>query len=523
MRISNVNKRLISDKASGIIYLPNTTGARLVACPSLYMLISGIMKKSDVSDDVIHICDMVKNKKTTYADSINQRELFENWDQIQGNEKPLISQHRVEAGFKAGLIDHVNGAIIKTESGWLNQNRDIVLQVDARLDEVLSYTTRHADVANLITTKEMDVFLESDKIVIDGDVIATRASKEDSWTMPYGERVHGGSSDTSYDVIERVISHSDKKFFFVDRGSDELYHGSVSSKEIEHGLSGEPDKNSRTGAGTYTTKSLHEAITVYANPFSFSQSTRRLIANDAQVGSEKRNFSHLHVLSATGQSCLYHARLDSPGLTNDEMPSPHALSLLISERSKRQEFDDKMMHGVYLSSNTYEVYSALKAINESILAEDVSDGSFLPTVLASMGYDGIDIDFPSEQFLDSISMLRDKIKLDMPDELVSFKEQGFKPAGVDRLLRHYQTRLLEGIPPKASMGHVIFFDGDKGFEVQRSVALPKHIRLEHPSLTSDPFYDVKKIDFLMMPEKDMTPKAERFKENTGSRVKVLGR
>lgn len=507
MQISNLTKPSLAAKTASSLYLSPIDGARVSLSPSFYSVVKGVMAGEEIDDDIADIAHNIKVKAALLSDISPERLLIEKWDELNSDTTPLISVNRIHAGIKHGLIDHVNGALLKTMTGWINQKNQAVLPVDAAVDELVSYVKKQVDVAELVTLSDAKQFMKNGTVSVGGEVVASRERENDQeWKIARGGKIKQGIEEGCMDFIKRLLSHSDAKVFFPNEQSSALYHGTVSADPIKSELSGDPLSTSRKGMATYCTKSLYEAISVYANPMSMDQQNKRYGRGYKGVSYEtpERN-SHLHVISPSEHACHYHARMSMSYLTHDELPSPHALGLYFSTLDKdTASLAKRMQNKVYLAANSYEVYSALSSINEAILETGKGQNTdFMPSVISAMGYNGLDIDFPEQDFLRKCREIQCEIKDGMPDELSLFKFHRISERKLGAYFQNYLRDITEGVPDKGMDGHVIFFDTKDGFVIEKSVELPLHNAIVNQSWELDPFYDSPIKDFMMMPEAEI--------------------
>jgi hypothetical protein len=508
MKISNLNKKNISQKIASSIYMPRSVGSLLSLPPSFGAMMSASRNQNDIDHEIESISDAIRLLSVNKPESIDTISCYRKWEDCLKDEALIISESRIRAGMRYGLIDHVNGAILKTKDGWVNEKGAIVINASDNANEtkIYEYISKQAKIAPVITKEKAVSFVANGVISINDEIISQRVSEvDDIWTVEDKGVIKKPSWQTEEDFVERVLEHSDKVVFISKSVSDTLFHGTVSKNPVGDHLQGEPQKTSRKGAATYTTKSLFEAVTTYANPMSLANAQKREATEGKSVLETEFKHSHLHVISDNGRSCIYHADMADSILTNDKVPSPYAIGLALSLADHESRVMlERVKEKIYLSANTYEVYSALNSINEVMLkSKNGSDVQFIPLIMSSIGYDGISINFPKNDFIQVMKKTSASLDDGIPEELMMFQCMGIKNKGVKRLLDEYISDIENSIPPNAKEGHVLFFCGADGFEIKKSIELQTHKSIMEKRFEKCPIYDSREDEFLMIPESEV--------------------
>lgn len=507
MKISNLNKKNISLKIASSIYIPRSKGSLLSLPPSFGMMMRGDASQCSKDSEAEKISNAIRELGVNSPEYIDTFSCYRKWNENLEADSLNISENRIIAGMRYGLIDHVNGAILKTKDGWVNEKGNIVItDVDsnnkAKIDE---YISNNVNIIPFVTKEMAASFVDNGVVSIKDDIIAERVSdSEDIWKIKNGGVIKKPSWQTDEDFVERVLEHSNKLVFISKSVPNTLFHGTISKNPVSEYLQGEPQKTSRKGAATYTTKSLFEAVTTYANPMSLVNAQKREASEGRSALETEFKHSHLHVMSDNGKSCIYHAEMFDSVLTNDKIPSPHALKLAFSLAEQEVAVMlDRIKEKIYLSANTYEVYAALNSINEVLLkTTSGSEIQFIPLIMSSIGYDGIDISFPDKELMLKMKSSSESLEDGMPDDLMMFKCAGIKNKGVKKFLDEYISCIESSIPPNAKDGHVLFFCGTDGFEIKKSIELQTHKSIAERRFEKCPFYDAKEDGFLMIPESE---------------------
>lgn len=468
---------------------------------------SASRNQNDIDHEIESISDAIRLLSVNKPESIDAISCYRKWEDCLKDESLIISESRIRAGMRYGLIDHVNGAILKTKDGWVNEKGAIVINASDNANEtkIYEYISKQAKIAPVITKEKAVSFVVNGVISINDEIISQRVSEvDDIWTVEDKGVIKKPSRQTEEDFVERVLEHSDKVVFISKSVSDTLFHGTVSKNPVGDHLQGEPQKTSRKGAATYTTKSLFEAVTTYANPMSLANAQKREATEGKSVLETEFKHSHLHVISDNGRSCIYHADIADSILTNDKVPSPYAIGLALSLADHESRVMlERVKEKIYLSANTYEVYAALNSINEVLLkTTSGSEIQFIPLIMSSIGYDGIDISFPDKELMLKMKSSSESLEDGMPDDLMMFKCAGIKNKGVKKFLDEYISCIESSIPPNAKDGHVLFFCGTDGFEIKKSIELQTHKSIAERRFEKCPFYDAKEDGFLMIPESE---------------------
>lgn len=421
---------------------------------------------------------------------------------LDSNGGTPIADIRIEQGFKSGLIDYGKGALVEIDGIWHDGKTPTEIRSQ---NEAKNYLRDKVEVVPCITESQLREMDEAGQVIVNGKVLATRSKDEgelvESWKLKDSGRAMSGDS-------LRVLHHLNVPLAITNSyvSGGQLYHGLTSHSDACSGFDSKPLSSSAQGAALYTTKSIHEAITVYANPKSFEVSGKRYAVTEDEKDRVGGVNSHLMILRARGDNSVYSADFNKDGgiKTLSDIPSPHAVIAatdLYKNGSNDFEVDIACKAAVseLLNAATqYDCYVAMNELNRKMLSlngeQFVNDGGVISKLLASMGYDALDITPPTPEQLKMIGNL--KVDLERPRSQIKDVVEDLKmaPKTMNILLDSHLSTMKSSIPAKLDKGHAIFFDQSKKPTVLSVMNLPTHTAVytneaPHPQEGySDAFY-----------------------------------
>lgn len=361
--------------------------------------------------------------------------------------EPMLADARVIEGFKAGLIDCINNAYMKTDRGWINDEQEVVLPVDASIEDIRAKIANHARVIPSFNISQLEQAEKSGECYIHGRLAASK-NENNQWVD------HASNRTFADGELIRLLHHKrDPIAIMTGVPEEKIYHSTVTDSKKQEDSHITREGSSAQGDGVYMTASPNEAIKIYGNPYSYE--VRGKLLNEHEQGKIDRDkFIFGHIYEADTTASLYKASMNPRHTTFNDFPSPSVIQLVAKENGTSVGFANNWWMKMKSSSSTYDVYTALNEFSARIRS-DGGDSNAMNKILSSMGFQGIEIKFPTnEQVSEYKERLSNLENLDQSD----FTEVGIGKKPVINEMTKYIERLIEGIPAKAENAHVIVFD-----------------------------------------------------------------
>ena len=502
MELINKGKLQINNKIKSDVYIPASMDSAINTCPTFSAIINSLIRQEDLDFSILDFIGYYRDNRILKFSEFDQNKIYTHWRNFLRNDYLSISHARIAFGFEVGIIDHINGAMKKTIDGWVNEKNTLVLNTDASINDVEKYISNKTSILPVITESDVESFIKNKEIKINEEVIAKYNDDNEAWYYKNGYAIKVNLNESnSYNGIKRILSHSDCVVYLNGKHEKPLFHGTTSKNEEPTGLSGNPSSLSRQGQVTYTTHSHKEAISIYANPLSSEVMNYRFESSGGKetYKNMKDIYGHIFEVKADENSNIYISELSKEQLNTDLLPSPYLISLIADEfPSESRKFFNKMQSKLYSSCNTYDVYQAINELTNDLMDNQFYDeknilkNGLLKTIFSSMGYEGIDITFPTTEYFDSIDLLIEEIKKNDIQNLTCFEQNRIRLNEIEKQLSIYKTKLTQSIPTKGLVGHTLFFNTSKSksFEVTKMHLLPIHPAIQTKKSTAD-IYDFK--------------------------------
>lgn len=393
-----------------------------------------------------------------------------------------LPELNIAQGFKVGLIDYGNGALIQKDGTWFDGATQLT---EHDLVGVTAHLSNKVSIIPCITERQVQEMDEKGVVELNGKIVAER-SKEDGELVETWKLLSKGGRALSGEAI-RVLHHLDIPVIISDGiVGGQLYHGLTSHDMSVDSLDGSPLSSSLQGEALYTTKSIHEAVTVYGNPKSFEVSGKKYSVSEDEkkrVGGEK---SHLMIVQPDGTNNIYKADYSKVGRlkTLASMPSPNAVVAVCDlyrdgVNNGTVDMAAKFaVSGLLNARTSYDCYVAMNELNKTLSSTNrdvfTKTGGVLGKLLGSIGYDSLDISPPTPKQIEQIEGLI--VDLDRPRSALKDIVDDLKMTekGMKAFLNDHLKTIKSSIPAKMDKGHTIFFDQSKKPCVIQSLRLPTH-------------------------------------------------
>lgn len=364
---------------------------------------------------------------------------------------PSISKLRVSEGFKAGLIDFVSNALIRTKDGsWKDAIHNHSLPAETSLVDILNYVkSQKVNVIPSVTTDDLEVAEERGVLIIGSDTIAR---KEDGRWI---ESEHKKSFDEG-DLI-RLLHHQNKPVaIYANLPESRYYHANVSDKNTPSDRHLVRKGSSIQGDAFYATSSVDEAVRIYGNPKSFELRGKLLGMREREgVDDSKYMFGHLYELKSS--NCSFKASLKSRHLSANEIPSVAAFMLVASENNIPKGYAENAWMQIKSAQSTYEVYRVLNELN-AYSPQFSGSTNCMSQLIRGLGFDSIEVVFPSEE---QILGFRERAK-----EIESLSDEEASALKINK--QNVFSRIAQvidlienSIPARAQKSHLIAFNENK--------------------------------------------------------------
>jgi hypothetical protein len=371
---------------------------------------------------------------------------------------PIIADARIKEGFNVGLIDTVNNAFLKNDRGWINDKQEVILPSDASIEQLTEHIRSYARIAPTLTIQELEQCEEDGKCYLHDKLIASKNENGDWVDIDTNKTFSNGE-------LIRLIHHkNDPIAIMAGLPEGNLYHSNVTDSKVPQDTHIIRDGISRQGNGSYMTTSVNEAIKIYGNPYSFEVRGKLLDEHEKElINRDDYKFGHLYESSTLAN--VYKASLKGKHLSFNEVPSASAILLIAKENGTSQVFAQNWWMKMKSAASTYDVYMHLNEFSNRIIG-DGGDCNTIAKVMGAMGYQGLEINFPSKEDLTSY---QEKItELEEKDESY-FKNEKLAKKPVIEEMKAYLKDITEAIPAKAESSHVIIFDPTKVDRVHLSI------------------------------------------------------
>ncbi len=418
-----------------------------------------------------------RNKVDNYIYSIEDahENYYQHFNRNPDN-KPVVGLKRLVRGYESGAIDYISGALVKTDKGWIDDQNKVMLSKDAFFEEVLKLVRRRADIIPEFSTDELEKAEHTGTLSIGTKEIAhiKEVDGQKKWIDTTSNRMfdHG-------DLI-RLLHHRDEPcIIYTSKLNHEYFHGAISPDSkpldalpIRKGMSIQGD-------GVYATASVNEAVKIYGNPYSF-ESRSKLLSLREKEGVDDSTYNKGLLFSMTTTANIYNANLNAHRITFNDIPSLPLVAALAHSAGINQTFATNKWIDMKNSSSTLEVYQHI---------EDLTTGhgnnrqDVLKSTLLAMGFEGIEIEVPTEK-LDDYKHKLDSVKK-KPD--IIFSELNINKENVIKQLNYFIEGIESTIMPKAEVSHLVVFNSDK---VQREFlgVLPPAVKVEYGDTPPDNIY-----------------------------------
>jgi hypothetical protein len=380
---------------------------------------------------------------------------------------PSVSRSRIVNGFRSGAIDFIAGALIKTPQGWVDENNDVKFGVHAGLMEVAKTLKSRVKVVRDFTTEQLELAEKSGVLRSGFEVIAELIENDGQKQW----KDVGNKTMFDHGDLIRLLHHRDEPcIIYTSKLNHSYYHGSLSTSETP--LDNLPVRTgmSKQGDGVYATASLDEAIKIYANPYSF-ESRGKLISLKENEGIDDNAYDKSHIYSMTTTANIYNADSKSRSISFDDIPSLPMVLALANENSINKTFATNKWIDMKNSSSTFEVYQHITELSEAYGDNNLN---VLKTLIRSMGFEGIEIEVPKSEIEDYKSKLESLQNISE----IRFEEYGAKKEEVLKQVNKYIRDMVDAIPAKADISHLIVFDESKVTR-QHVAMLPKAVKVEY--------------------------------------------
>lgn len=400
--------------------------------------------------DIEELCENYKYDRDAVFNSprIESNDLI--YDVFDHLDEPIIAEARITEGFKAGLIDTINNAYMKTDRGWIDDEQAVILPNDASLEDVRSFLSEKIRIIPSLTAYDLENFENIGECNINGKLIAKK-DEDGQWIDQ--------DSNKKFDegTLIRLLHHRrDPIAILAGLPAGNIYHATVTDSKLPEESHIMREGVCMQGDAVYGTSSVNEAVKIYGNPKSYEVGGRYLHeGEEGRLKKEKNIFGHLYQIHTQGS--LYKASLKSKNLNFDEVPSPSVITLLAKENDTSLGFANNWWMMMKSSSSTYDLYMALNEFATTMYKNNPkgeTGKNVLGKVLSSMGYQGLEIIFPSKE---KVAEYRTKT-----EELKNIDKEEFLKFGVNRdvvaeELSNYLQRLEDAIPAKAEKSHLLVF------------------------------------------------------------------
>lgn len=375
---------------------------------------------------------------------------------------PVIPEARLLEGFKAGLIDTINNAFLKTERGWIDDEMNTVLPPNASLEQVKSIVSSKARIIPSLSISDLENAEQQGELFINKRLVAYKIEAEEVIEsmkgLPGGKELKwvDASSNKTFNEGEliRLIHHrSDPIAILAGTPARTMYHASVTDSKAPEDSHVIRTGVSRQGDAVYSTSSINEAVKVYGNPRSFEIRGKLLQEHEKNgIDRDKHIFGHLYKIQSNAS--LYKANMEKKHLTFEDVPSPSSITLLARENGSSEGFAMNWWMMMKSAGSTYDMYCALNEFSERLYKDntDKHGSNVMNKVLSSMGFQGLEIEFPEPEKFTEYNEKIDNIKSLDQSELSMGKNS------IVQAMEHYVNRLKENIPAKAESSHVLIFD-----------------------------------------------------------------
>lgn len=363
---------------------------------------------------------------------------------------PTIADARITEGFKVGLIDTINNAFLKTDRGWINDKQEVILPTDATIEQLTDHIRSFARIAPTYTISELEQ-CEKEGVCYYQDTMIASKNEDGDWVdMDTNKKFKDGE-------LIRLLHHkNDPVAIMSGLPEGKLYHANVSDSKIPQDIHIIREGVSRQGNASYMTTSVNEAVKIYGNPYSFEVRGKLLDEHEKElINRDDYKFGHLYESSTLAN--VYKASLKGKYLSFNEVPSASAILLLAKENGTSQGFAQNWWMKMKSAACTYDVYKSLNEFSDRLLS-DGGDCNTIVKVMGAMGYQGIEINFPSNE---ELKTYKDKLATLEALDVSVFRDENLAKKPVTEDMKAYLDSVIEAIPAKAENSHVIIFDPSK--------------------------------------------------------------
>jgi hypothetical protein len=363
-------------------------------------------------------------------------------------EKPAIDKDRIKQGFNNGMIDYVKGALLKTQFGWINEEKSLVFAPDAPLINIAKFIRNEVDVLPSVSIRDLERAEQDGVFYINAKKVAehTERNGQTAWIDLDSQKTF----DTG-DLI-RLIHHRHEPIAIKNSNpSTTYYHSNISDSKQANDAVEIREGTSIQGDAVYATGSVDEAVKIYGNPYSSESTSKRLLMRQSGIDDSVFKNGHLYQVETT--ATLYEASMKPRRLNMHDIPSL-PLILVAAEKYKVNEV---FAHNLWLdmkdSSSTFEVYKWVDEFN-SLAIQNSGETGAMQDILNAMGYEGIEIVFPENE----IQLMNDKLdKLkSIPDS--EFSEYKNKKDTIIKSAEVYIDSISSAIPAKGQTSHMIVYN-----------------------------------------------------------------
>jgi hypothetical protein len=421
-------------------------------------------------------------------------------NQTMNGQTPMIARSRIGKGFQLGVIDYIDGAIIRTQDGWVDDTGEVRLKAGESLINVAKFIKSKVDIVHDFTTESLESAEKSGILRSGFSTVAELidVGGEMKWRDKKSQKLfdHG-------DLI-RLLHHRDEPcIIYTSKLNNAYYHGCISQDEkplnelpVRKGMS-------MQGDAVYGTASLDEAVKIYANPFSF-ESRGKLLSLKENEGIDDSTYDKSHIFSMSTIAKIYNATTETRAITFNDIPSLPMVLALASENKINKTFAANKWIDMKNSSSTFEVYQHMTELGTAY-----SNGkrNVLETLVRSMGFEGIEIQIPKNEIEDYKTQFETLLRKDD----VRFEEYGVKKDEVIKQLKKYIEDMSKAIPAKADVAHLIVFD-EKKVTREHLATLPMAVKVSYGEDDPDDLYHSKEPITLPMISKTIARdvKEQRF-------------
>jgi hypothetical protein len=448
---------------------------------------------NDSKGDIYQYIENYKNERKNATSHIEPDELLVD----AGNEagEPFVPEMRVKTGFKAGFIDFINGAMILKDDGWYDEDQTLVAKNDASEEDIIKYLKTFVGIIPSYSIIDLQNAEDLGEFHYNGNLRAFKEhgvwheTNSDGFSKPHPEG----------DLI-RLLHHSSMPMFLTGKNSnDPIYHGAVSNKMKQEEKHYRRDGMSMHGNGIYGTGSLNEAVKIYANPKSFELSGKLLDLNEKGILIRKEHvFGHLYKLETSAN--ILQVNRDNVHMSKSLVPSLAAIILLADESKVSRTYATKCWLRMSAAQCTYDVYEAINKFSH-YASMNSKDNTIFSKIYEGMGFEGINIEFPSKNLIEDAQRLLFNLKI---SDNYLFTSEGVNKNVLVSNAEDYLNKLKESIPPKANGRHLIVYDTSKVNKIHlKSLPVNQEILQNKDEFySSDENITLKQVNELRSPDFD---------------------